>query len=95
MTELENPMKAAISEDLCKIFQEHAGDAGHVEQVIITLQKGEDRPDLSASGIEIISETKNMPMVAAKITAEGLEKLSEMENIVRIERDGGMSIPEG
>lgn len=94
ITELENPMKAAISEDLCKIFKKHQDDPSHIEHVIITLQKDKDRPDLSTSGIDILSETKNMPLVTAKITAEGLNKLSEMENIARIERDGGMSILE-
>lgn len=93
-TELDESMNATISKDLCTRFAQHDDDIDHREQVIITLKKDMPRSDLSGRGITVISETKNMPLVVAEITAEGLRKLSVMENIERIEPDGEMSIPE-
>lgn len=87
-------MTVEISADLCARFEKNKDDSNHRERVIITLNRDGERPDLSGTGIEILSETKNMPLVVGTITAEGLSRLSEMKQIIRIEPDGKMSIPE-
>jgi len=83
-------MMDKVSEDLCAEFDKRKDDSSYEEQVVITLKKDAPRPDFSASGITLVSEMKNAPIVVARVNGAGLNALSKLDGVERIERDGEM-----
>ena len=83
----DSPNMPKLSEDLCRRFDDKADQAEHTEQVIITLSSEADRSVLKQSGITIVSEMRNVPVVVAAITASGLQALAASSGVVRVELD--------